>query len=1024
MSLQVSLQQLAAIQEKQDRVRNVCILAHVDHGKTTLSDHLISANGLIHPRLAGELRYLDAREDEQARGITMKSSAISLMHIPGRGRIVGAQRSVVTPEELAGAYLVNLIDSPGHVDFCSEVSTAARLSDGALVVVDCVEGVCIQTHAVLRQAFQERIHPVLVLNKIDRLILEQQLTPSEAYEHLTRIVSDVNRVVSGFESEHHMSEVDAILSLAQESAKKELGDEEAATAAEGITFAPEKGNVAFASAFDGWAFRIDQFAALIAGKLGAKPEALRRALWGEYYFQAKEKKVTRKKPVAGKGQPMFVQFVLEPLWRAYGVLGSGREEAQATLAQMVKSLGLTSVTDKDLRHSDVKYALKAVLRAWLPLSEAILGMVTEQLPSPPAAAPERLARLLPAQPDLSELPPADAGRVRAMVRRVSASVGCCGSGDDAPVVVYVSKMISVPATTLPRNPGDPLPDTKEVFLAFGRVFSGRVREGQRLHVLSSAYTPARPGDVQRRTGTVRAVYLMMGTGLERLASVPAGNVLALAGFEDSILKTATLASTPCCPPMAAMTFQAAPIVRVAVEPVRATEIQALRRGLLLLNRADPMVEVTVLDTGEHVLSAAGEVHLETCIKDLRERFANVDIQVSPPLVAFRESVADTSEDSAAAQRPIRAVEATTPSGTCALRIRALPLPRAMAAALEEVGEALPRVLGGSGSGSNSGGAERAAVRERLEQAMADDDGARGAPMLQAAWSLGPRDCGPNVLCSPAALAPSLWALPDSAVCKLSAARQARQAAAAAAAEAAESGDAAEEAEHGPVPLGGPLVATRLGLRPQDKPAEEGGEQAAPAAQRAAHAVQAGVAAGFQLATAAGPLRVEVSMGEVLAVAKEAFRRALVEARPRLVEAMYLCEVAASSEALSGVYAVLGRRRARIQSEEIREGSNTFIIRAFVPVEASFGFAAEIRRKSSGAAAPSLMLSHWERLPIDPYFVPVTEEEREEFGEQGQGFAEPNLARKFIDTVRRRKGIIVEEKIVESATKQRTLARKV
>lgn len=97
-----------------------------------------------------------------------------------------------------------------------------------------------------------------------------------------------------------------------------------------------------------------------------------------------------------------------------------------------------------------------------------------------------------------------------------------------------------------------------MFLAFGRVFSGRVREGQRLHVLSSAYTPARPGDVQRRTGTVRAVYLMMGTGLERLASVPAGNVLALAGFEDSILKTATLASTPCCPPMAAMTFQVRP----------------------------------------------------------------------------------------------------------------------------------------------------------------------------------------------------------------------------------------------------------------------------------------------------------------------------------------------------------------------------------------------------------------------------------------------------------------------------------
>jgi ribosome assembly protein 1 len=87
------------------------------------------------------------------------------------------------------------------------------------------------------------------------------------------------------------------------------------------------------------------------------------------------------------------------------------------------------------------------------------------------------------------------------------------------------------------------------------VFSGRVVEGQRLHVLSSAYNPARPGEGQRRVGVVRAAYLMMGTGLERLATVPAGNVLALEGFEDAILKTATLSSTPACPPMAAMTFQ-------------------------------------------------------------------------------------------------------------------------------------------------------------------------------------------------------------------------------------------------------------------------------------------------------------------------------------------------------------------------------------------------------------------------------------------------------------------------------------
>lgn len=98
--------------------------------------------------------------------------------------------------------------------------------------------------------------------------------------------------------------------------------------------------------------------------------------------------------------------------------------------------------------------------------------------------------------------------------------------------------------------------------------------------------------------------------------------------------------------------------------------------------------------------------------------------------------------------------------------------------------------------------------------------------------------------------------------------------------------------------------------------------------------------------------------------------------------------------------------------------------AYLPAEASFGFVDELRRRSSGAASASLMLSHWERLELDPFFVPTTEEEREEFGEEGQGVGAANLAKRLIDSVRRRKGLPVEEKVVESATKQRTRARKV
>ena len=230
-----------------------------------------------------------------------------------------------------------------------------------------------------------------------------------------------------------------------------------------------------------------------------------------------------------------------------------------------------------------------------------------------------------------------------------------------------------------------------------------------------------------------------------------------------------------------------------------------------------------------------------------------------------------------------------------------------------------------------------------------------------------------------------------------------------------------------------------------------------------HSVQAGVVAGFEMATAAGPLcdepmwglsfHIEARLnlnptssvstekhksevlqlledvygpfsGQVTSATRQAVRKAVLEAGPRLAEAAFLCEVTTSSEGLSAVYAVLGRRRSRVLREEMREGSDLFTIHAYLPAEASFGFADELRRRSSGAASASLMLSHWERLGVDPFFVPLTEEEREEFGEEGQGVGVPNLAKRLIDSVRKRKGLAVEQKVVESATRQRTLARKV
>jgi elongation factor 2 len=179
-----TISEILSIMEKPQKIRNIGLVGHIDHGKTTLSDSLLSEAGLLSPDLAGEARALDYLEEEQRRGITMKSTNISLYY----------EKSLHQTEP----FVINLVDTPGHLDFSGKVTRALRLIDGVVVVVDAVEEIIAQSETVIRQALAEGVKPVLFINKVDRLIRELKLSDDEIRKKYSRIINDFNTLIERY----------------------------------------------------------------------------------------------------------------------------------------------------------------------------------------------------------------------------------------------------------------------------------------------------------------------------------------------------------------------------------------------------------------------------------------------------------------------------------------------------------------------------------------------------------------------------------------------------------------------------------------------------------------------------------------------------------------------------------------------------------------------------------------------------------------------------------------------------------
>lgn len=372
------------------------------------------------------------------------------------------------------------------------------------------------------------------------------------------------------------------------------------------------------------------------------------------------------------------------------------------------------------RSRDPRAILTTVFGAWLPLSTALLVSVIESLPSPPAAQASRVPGLIDASPGFTHVDP--------LVRE--AMVQSKSSSSD-PMVAYISKMVSIPESELPENRrrgGTLSPEearemgrrkraeiakaqalenaaagsvdgitealeettieedntdekngpSKEHLIGFARIFSGTLSVGDSVYVLPPKFTPANPhNSPELQKVTVTALYLLMGRGLEPLQSVPAGVVFGIGGLEGHILKSGTICSQlEGSVNLAGVSMAAKPIVRVALEPAWPGDLDKMINGLKLLVQSDPCAEYEQFESGEHVLLTAGELHLERCLTDLRERFAGCEIQAGEPIVPYRETIVRAEEMKPPANKELGrgTVIAVTTSKQVTFKLTVRPLP--------------------------------------------------------------------------------------------------------------------------------------------------------------------------------------------------------------------------------------------------------------------------------------------------------------------------------------------------------------
>ncbi|KAI9680998.1 MAG: hypothetical protein M1829_001078 [Trizodia sp. TS-e1964] len=556
-----------------DQVRNIALAGHLHHGKTALMDMLVMETHDINDRLERktgkkrdeQLRYTDIHILERERGLSIKAAPMSLVLQNTGGK----------------SHLINILDTPGHVNFADEVASSFRLVDGIVLVVDVVEGVQVNTEQIIKYAVLEDIPMTLLINKMDRLILELKLPPTDAYFKLKHVIEEVNTVIEN--------------SLPGQGEKRRLS--------------PEKGNVAFACTSMGWCFTLPSFSKLYASSyptVDASEFAVR--LWGDIFFNTRSRKFTRKAVEEG-AKRTFVSFVLEPIYKLYShTISESPEDLKATLA----TLGITLKPSQ--YKTDAKVLLKLVCEQFFGPANGFVDMVVDHIPSPIAGAQRHLVRYYTGPLD----------------SKVAASMLACNH--DGPLIIQVSKLFNTSDAAGFHAFGRVMSGTANsgaLVRVLGEGYTLDDEEDMTNATISDTWIAQTRYQVPT-SGVPAGNWVLLG-GVDNSIVKSATIVAAASPGDDEAVYTFK--------PISHFT-QA--VFKVAVEPINPSELPKMLDGLRRVNKSYGLISTKVEESGEHIILGTGELYMDCVMHDLRRLYADMQIKVSDPVTRFCETVVEQS----------------------------------------------------------------------------------------------------------------------------------------------------------------------------------------------------------------------------------------------------------------------------------------------------------------------------------------------------------------------------------------------